>query len=162
MTARKPTAKPTADTTGETPWNELPATRPEVSRQMTFNQIAEAFGGQVVDLAEVPALDSAFGEILNGPGKDRLVGVPFLIVDWSQNSGDKGRFVSLRVVTQDSAKYVVNDGSTGIMSQMDTLEESGVKGGVVCRHGLRRSDYTYTDPQGEEHPASTYYLDTRP
>lgn len=97
--------------------------------------------------------------------KRQLVGIPFLVVEWSFHPGAAGQFVSARVVTKDNRKLIVNDGGSGIFDQLrrisDKLSAMGKPfRGVVCKHGLRESEYTYTDDAGDEKPAKTYYLDT--
>lgn len=93
--------------------------------------------------------------------KDQLIEVPFLALSWDFHQGDHGEFASLKVVTRDGAKYVVNDGSTGIRDQlMSYSAETGRYGGLFCMKGLRRSDYTYKDENGQDKAARTYYLDT--
>lgn len=131
----------------------------EVLREMSFDEIAGLFEGRTVDVTDVVESD-ALGEVLNGEGKDKLIGEAFFILDWRFNTGDQGEFVSLRVVTKRGVKYIVNDGSTGIFAQIQKAATK-VDGGIACRHGLRRSDYTYTDQKGAERPASTYYIDTK-
>lgn len=93
--------------------------------------------------------------------KDQLCGVQFLIVNWDFHQGDHGEFVSCKVITQDNLKYIVNDGSSGIRDQlMAYTAKQNIKAGLFCKKGLRRSDYKYTDENGQEKPATTYYLDT--
>lgn len=93
--------------------------------------------------------------------KDLLSGVQSLFVTWDFHQGDHGEFVSAKVVTVDGAKYIVNDGSSGIRDQlMAYTAKHNTQGGLFCAKGLRRSDYKYTDEDGTEKPATTYYLDT--
>lgn len=93
--------------------------------------------------------------------KDLLSSVECLFVTWDFHQGDHGEFVSAKVVTIDGAKYIVNDGSSGIRDQlMSYSAKKNSQGGLFCRKGLRRSDYKYTDENGVEKPATTYYLDT--
>ena len=131
------------------------------------------------DLANISSLADAmslgqdtYGEAVDvsdyGSGfallKDKriLVGVPFVIVQWIDNSdkGDyAGGFVSLYVVTEDGRKLIVNDGSTGIRDQLIRIKNrSGRMGNILCRTGLSVSDYEYEDTDGVMRPASTYYL----
>lgn len=93
--------------------------------------------------------------VLNGSEKTRLIGVPFVILSMDFNAGDQGPFVSFLVVTKDNAKYVVNDGSSGIYAQLDEwFLRTSKAGGILVEGGLRKSDY--------EHPiygpATTFYL----
>lgn len=93
--------------------------------------------------------------------KDQLCGVAFIAVTWDFHNGDHGEFVSVKLMTRDGTKYIVNDGSTGIRDQLTAYtNKKGTQGGLFCEKGLRRSDYKYTDPEGKESNATTYYLDT--
>lgn len=111
-----------------------------------------------VQAAEAIGSDQ-FGPILTD--KNQLVGEPFVAVKWNFYPGEFGEFVSMWVLTNDDAKYIVNDGSTGICAQLRALtDNNGQDGMLVCPKGLRRSDYKYTDPRtGDERPASTFYID---
>jgi hypothetical protein len=129
--------------------------------------------------ADITALvESQVGEILDastsiGDGfallkeKDQLIGKPMLLVNWLFAKGDFGEqseFATIRLATQsvagDLLKYIIVDGSTGLCRQLhEFTTETGRSGGIVVGKGLTRSDYTYTNDNGEEIPASTYYLD---
>lgn len=88
--------------------------------------------------------------------KDKLIGVPFVIIQVRQNESeydDNAVYSVIRLVTERGSKVVIVDGGTGINAQVTNLGE-GV-GGILVPGGLRRSDYQY-----EGKPASTYYLDT--
>ncbi len=100
------------------------------------------------------------GSPYNVVDKESLIGVPFLIVDYRFNEeGSYGRFVSVLAVTETDDRVVINDGSTGVMQQIDMLAQTYPdRKGILCKGGLRRSDYTYTDTDGKEKPASTYYI----
>jgi hypothetical protein len=93
--------------------------------------------------------------------KDTLIDVPLVILQWRFNPGNFGEFVSMMIVTKDGRKFVVNDGGSGICAQLATYTNAtGRHGGMLVAKGFTRSDYTYEDEKGEEHPASTYYLNT--
>lgn len=108
----------------------------------------------------VPGGDFGTGfAVLGKEDKGRLVGVPFLLLDWHFSDGDYGQMVSLRLITKAGERYVVNDGSTGIRDQMLEIAAKTDKA-IFFRKGLRVSNYEYTDPKTQEKkPASTYYLD---
>lgn len=97
-------------------------------------------------------------KVLNGPDKDRLIGTAFIVLSMDFNDGDQGAFVSFLAVTEDGAKYVVNDGSTGIYKQ---LEEYAMRGGkphgLLVNGGLRKSEYE-KEVEGRMTKAVTYYL----
>jgi hypothetical protein len=97
--------------------------------------------------------------------KDALIGKPLFFLQWDFREGDIGEFVSIVTVAQGTngeiEKWIVNDGSTGVMKQLKTFtEKTGRKGGLMVRRGLRRSDYRFIGEDGKEKPASTFYLDT--
>lgn len=121
-------------------------------------------------LGEAPlTADSELGDgfaILDN--KDRLVDIATLFLSWSFSKGKfQEEFVSCRVVTVNNDKYVVNDGGTGIREQLREFTDShgGRTGGLLARHGLRKSEYEYDEVNpktGEitKKPAVTYYIDT--
>lgn len=96
--------------------------------------------------------------VLNGPDKDRLLGVTFLILSMDFNEGDQGAFVSFLCVTEENGKYVVNDGSTGIYKQLEEYSMRGGKPkGLLVNGGLRKSEYE-KEIDGRMTKAVTYYL----
>lgn len=122
--------------------------------------VNDVLGGEVI------AADEEIGNgfsIIND--KSVLIGVPMIMLSATRNvsdKGDKGYFYSLTCVTKMGGKVVINDGSTGIAEQLETLysrhpEKRGVP--MLLRKGLRRSDYT-TLVNGKEASATTFYLDT--
>lgn len=99
--------------------------------------------------------------------KGRLIGVPLVFVHWTLKMGTFGWMCIAHVVQLDNTgtvigKYVVTDGSTGICQQLtDITEASGRTSGLIAKHGLRVSEYDYTDEKtGETRPAKTYYINT--
>lgn len=101
--------------------------------------------------------------------KDTLVDVPFVALAWRFNPGEyQGEFVTMMVVTEDGRKFIVNDGGSGVCSQLATYTNAtGRHGGMIVKRGLTRSDYEYEDnsvldSEGNptKRPASTYYLNT--
>lgn len=104
-----------------------------------------------------------FGPILSRD-KSPLVGVPCVFLSWKFNEGDFATdFVSVLVITQDDRKFILNDGSTGICTQLHHLTDTkGMTGMLACRKGLKRSDYeAHKSPDGRMVPAgTTYYIDT--
>lgn len=99
--------------------------------------------------------------------KDLLVGVPFIVLDTSivesdkfSRNGEAATFVTMRVVTDRGDKYVVVDGGTGICEQVkEWRTKFNKRGGLVCRRGLSKSEYDYTDDKGNTSLAATYYID---
>lgn len=93
--------------------------------------------------------------------KDQLIGVAFIAVTWDFHQGDHGEFVSVKLMTKDGQKFIVNDGSSGIRDQLiGYTNKKGTQGGLLCEKGLRRSQYEYEAEDGTKKPATTYYLDT--
>jgi len=104
--------------------------------------------------------------ILSSKEKVLLLDQPTLFMEWRFSMGDMGEFVSTRVVVRhgpgSTGKYIINDGSTGIYSQLLAYtEKHNVYGGLYSEHGLRMSNYEWEDPDtGEKKPAITFYIDT--
>lgn len=90
--------------------------------------------------------------------KKTLEGEEFIILDWQFTEGDRGEYVTVRLVTKSGRKLILNDGSTGIRDQMKKYAEVSSQPLYVAR-GLRRSDYTI-NVDGKSERATTYYLDT--
>lgn len=81
----------------------------------------------------------------------RLIGVPLMLLEWRRNDGDFSSFISIVAVAQNdngtASKWIINDGGTGIMAQvLDFETKYSRNGGLVCRKGLRVSDY-FTDQE---------------
>lgn len=97
--------------------------------------------------------------------KGILCNVETMLLGWSFNGGENGGFVSAYAVAKMPgmkvpAKFVVNDGGSGIYKQLLAFtKKTGVQKGMHLAHGLTRSDYT-KEIDGEERPAVTFYLDT--
>jgi hypothetical protein len=118
--------------------------------------LTETYGEAGIVVAS-DVLGDGFAMLTN---KDLLIGVTFVAVKWTITMGDHGEFAVVKLVTIDGKKYVVTDGSTGLHQQLsDFSAKTGRYGGLVVKNGLRKSDYTYTDENGKETPATTYYLD---
>lgn len=131
----------------------------------------EKMGAEVVDASE--EIGDGFALIED---KDKLVGVPLLLLTWNFNASDRGPkpFVSVRAIARftagGDAKVVFNDGGTGIREQLEKFTDKGGRpmGGVFVGHGLRKSEYgldAENQPVKLNSPeavgkATTYYLDT--
>jgi hypothetical protein len=139
--------------------------------------------GELVDSSQ---LGEGYHLLQGKAEKKKLVGVPFVVLDWQKNPGKFGGFYSLKIRTgvpvvfngEGYTKFIVNDGSTGIRQQMDDFTANGFTGAIRCRKGLRVSeDYEvteiYKDENGEEKRkpvidpstgkpvlGTTFYLDT--
>ena len=114
---------------------------------------------------------SDFGAGFTVVDKARLVNVPFVILEWRFNTSEfnDAGFVSLSVVTKNDDKWIINDGSTGILQQLIRVtrirrqrKHATPQNGLAVPAGLSVSNYRYTDADGKERPASTYYLNESP
>ena len=99
--------------------------------------------------------------------KADLVDVPFVIAmlrfnDVKRKDGSLTgkQFVSVSCFKEDGTKIVFNDGSTGVMQQLVTYTEKHHRTtGILCKKGLRVSEYDYEDHEtGVVTPAKTYYI----
>jgi hypothetical protein len=129
--------------------------------------IQRTVGVSVVEARE--ELGDGFEYIEN---KERLVGIPCLFVKWDCNfsssfTDDRGlplRNVQAWVVCERAGqirKYRIADFSTGISQQLwEYSERTGRYSGLAAPLGLRKSEFTYRNPDtGETSQASTYYID---
>lgn len=129
-------------------------------RSLDLQAAIEAWGGEVEEFDDGT-------EIVQD--KHHLVGVPFFIVEYRFNEGGKGPrgFVSIvaKLISPPHTTVVINDGGTGIMSQLMAREDAITARGQVVRRGgihvpggLTVSHYTNenTGPEG----ADTFYLAT--
>lgn len=150
--------------TGEIVESKRPFSDDELRNLDSLDSIRSLLGDKVGTATD---LGSGFA-VLDTDQKRRLVGVPLLFVFWTFNDGEQGEFVSAHVVQLDASgkivgKFIVNDGSTGILAQLtEYTERTGSNRGLFVPRGLRASDYTFTGDDGKEHPATTFYIDTTP
>lgn len=100
--------------------------------------------------------------LLASADKFTLVKVPFVILDHTfRTDKDTGReYMTIRIVTGDGRKLVVNDGSVGLFAQGKTIAAKRTNGlaGLVVKEGLTGGEYTTTLPNGEVVKASTFYF----
>ena len=120
--------------------------------------VSETFGATEIILAE-KVLGTGFGVV---DDKAAFIGVPFIIIRVDQNAttkSEKGFFFSLHVVTKDGRKAIINDGGTGIASQLEMLYQKHPEmmgKPMMVAKGLRVSRYTHPTAGDSE----TFYLDT--
>lgn len=149
----------------DNPLNALPGRLSEDIRQdiNSLDDYSRLTGHEIVDLSEV--LESY--DILNKESKERLVGRPIFLMDWRFNDskeivkdGKPAEFVSVLVMdVATGEKFILNDGSTGIYQQLLAITKRlGRRGGITCRNGLRKSEYTHYFDNGDTVNAVTYYL----
>ena len=135
----------------------------ETLRAMTADSALSLSSAPLLDLSTV--LGSGF-RIATKNDKLALCGKRFMIVQWQQINGDKGLYTSLLVLTEDSQKWVINDGGSGINQQVAAFKDH--PGMILVNGGLRRSEYWMNPKDNSEksnHPvdetwekAETYYL----
>lgn len=155
-------------------------------KDMDFDELirqAEAAG----ELTDASQLGEGYHLLRGEDEKEKLVGVPFVVIDWKDNPGRFGDFFTLRIKTKYPVMFgetgyqhfIVNDGSTGIARQMADRKAAGDMSLIYCRHGLQVSkDYEVTtkeldpdtgktirkpviDPStGKPILGTTFYLDT--
>ena len=127
--------------------------------------------GKVDNLADARLLlEQNYGAVLSsqnvfGDGaefikeKDKLVGVPFLVLDWRENTDPAtgNKYVNVLIMNATGSKARFNDGSTGVYAQLKKVHEEYGVIGIECRFGLRKSEYTI-EVDGKPQKASTYYL----
>lgn len=98
---------------------------------------------------------STFGDILDirdlelGNGfkvtkdKDRLVEVPFIIIQSQFWMGDYNEFASLMIVTERDQKIITNDGGSGVCTDLRRMiNKTGRNGGFYVPNGYRKSEYS--------------------
>ena len=115
-------------------------------------------------------LESTYGAILDssrifGDGsefikdKERLVNVPFLVLEWKFITDEKtgNEYVNVLIMNGQGNKARFNDGSTGVYAQLKQVtQEYGVIG-LQVKNGLRKSEYD-KEVDGKMQKAVTYYL----
>lgn len=124
----------------------------------TLAILSDAYGLETVE---------SYGTGFEPIDKRQLVEVPLVIVQYGFHNGDYGEYVFVHAVTKRNEKVIFSDGSvkSGIAKQLADItaerEKAGreTRAGILVSHGLRISEYDYTDPStGEVLPAETYYL----
>lgn len=125
-------------------------------------------GAEVMEARE--ELGDGF-EFIERAQKDRLIGVPLLFVKWEcsltdsyKRDGEAIRAVQVWVMYERGGvvqKSRFFDSSTGVCQQLwGYYERTGRSAGLAAPLGLRKSEFTYTDPNsGDESLAATYYID---
>lgn len=154
------------------PTKELDNVRTEIGteelRELSSFQDAIKLAQETLGAEVISSTDLGDGfALLKDEEKDGLIGKPCMFVTWRFADGDYGEFVSAHVMVElgkdKYAKYIINDGSTGICAQLRDLTDRQPDSRMLfAPKGLRRSDFTYTDGDGKSKPAHTYYVDTAP
>jgi hypothetical protein len=138
----------------------------ELREVSSFDEMLDLVASKV---GEIDSAAQALGDgysLLDSRDKGRLVGIPLLCVSWQFSISDRIKdkeFVTVRMMTKNGDKIILNDGSQGIYKQLRdyTNSHDGRTIGLMVHKGLRVSEYDYTDPNnGEVSRVTTYYLDT--
>lgn len=102
--------------------------------------------GTVINAHEDKNLGTGF-RVAEKEDKFRLIKVPLFLLDWRFNAGDfTDDYVSIHAIQQaedgTAIKWVINDGGQGIARDLrEYTIKTGRKGGLMCRRGLRVSEY---------------------
>ena len=131
----------TQDNAAEVAIQDVKFSHDDLASIATFDD-ALALLAQTVGTDGISTADATLGDgFAIVEDKDRLIDVPFVLLNWQESMGDFGAFTIARGVTRDGFKFVLTDGSTGIHEQLTAYtEKTGKTAGLLCRHGLRRSD----------------------
>lgn len=108
---------------------------------------------------------TGFG-LLPGSHKERLIGVPFLILEFEFKTGhDNSSYVECAIVTTKDEKLMLRDSSKGIYAQLRSVHDERIKTsnayptlGYYARKGLSFQEFPYVTPTGEHVKPRTYYL----
>lgn len=131
----------------------------------SFDDVADLFASVGAEVESTEDYGNGFELVQGENGKAALVGVPLVILGWTFAAGDYGTFVTMYILTKDGRKLIVNDGSTGIRQQLETITAQRTERGakqpqmaLKCLKGFSKADYTYVDSDGKRSPATTYRL----
>jgi hypothetical protein len=127
---------------------------------MNLNDALAALNAAGIQAEQIEEYGDGF-VLLPTAEKRSLVGVPFAIMDASirVDSATGREYWSFSIVTGDSRKLIVNDGSVGLAAQASEIAaRRGSLVGLVVTHGLSGGEYTTTLPNGEKVTASTFYF----
>lgn len=136
--------------------------RNAISDLQSFQEAIDKIGAEVGAILNIE--DYTGDGFLPLSDKDKLINVPFVIVDGhfpKSSKGKKETYVLLRVITIANDRWFFSDGSTGIYEQcIEVVEKVGRLAGALVRGGLVKSGYDYVDEAGNTTEASTYYFNT--
>jgi len=143
----------------------LGLSRADMAQVESWNDAIAALGG----IEEIDDAAETLGDGTIVVNKDDLIGVKFLITSFSfRNSTDyAGTYALVNGITEDGAKFVFTDGSQEVGIQptlMRYMETHNRAGGILCRRGLSKSEYTsktVTDGNGAFVKGTTYHIDLR-
>ena len=130
-------------------------------RDLSFEELAK-LAEALPDDEKLYATQTGDGvRLVRSADKKHLIGVPFIILDWTmypsaQRPGTY--FTTVLLKTQHPVNQLgggqdfrLNDGGTGIHSQLQALRDQGFKGVLICEKGLRVSeDYVVVEPAWDD------------
>lgn len=135
----------------------IPHINVEQRRNITSFAEAKALATEVYGAVTLAAevLGDGF-ELLKD--KDKLVNVPFIILNYSFHKDEKTgqEYAVVRLVTINDQKVIITDGGTGIYAQLRDLSARGINGAIGV-NGLRVSEYE-VEVDGKSSVAKTHYL----
>lgn len=139
----------------------------ELKNLQSFEDVESLFAQREIEIQSASEeLGDGFAFIEN---KSILENRALMLVSWTFNDGDFDKeFVAVRAMCRMDngtvGKFVFIDGGEGIRGQLRAYTDADEKkrqGGLFVAHGLRVSEYDYTDEKtGKTSPAKTWYLDT--
>lgn len=136
-------------------WNKVTSLKDAIAA------VQKEFGGEVISSKDL------LGNEFDRATKEALVGIPFLILEYgfteSDQFGEGREYVWVRAIRADNEERVAfSDGGTGIYVQLKELAEATNQyGGVMCRSGLRVSEYDKELPDGTMlRNVETFYIDS--
>jgi hypothetical protein len=134
----------------------------------SFEEAVAALGGMV----EIYDASEVLGDGIEVADKNDLINVPFLLTGYTVHTSEdfgnngNGTYVVVTGITTDGTKFVFTDGSQEVGIQptlLDWTERTGRMGGVMCRRGLSRSEYTSKekDKDGNAIKGVTFHIDLK-
>lgn len=98
-------------------------------------------------------------------GRDALVNVPMLVIDWTffdsdYKEGEKAVYV--RAMTREGKKVAFTDGSSGICATLTKYtQRTGNNTGPILTNGLVKREFDTEDDKGKTVHVTLYDFDTR-
>jgi len=130
-------------------------TAPQISKNQLMD--IETFADAIDVLTEIKAFEPDEANpfpLMPAEYKERLVGIPFIIVEATLQPGlDGSEFYEIALVTYDNVCVTIRDSSRGIFNQLKRMIAARTeKGrphpqcGFYVRKGLRYTSTPFTDP----------------
>lgn len=137
---------------------------PTLQNLQSFDDAVELLTRQYGTIEDANRVIGSGFSLLDGHGKARLIGEPFLVVhamfpessDYKNADGSAAHYAVAHIITKDGRKLILTDGGVGVYQQLEEwCLRSGRFGGLMVAGGLRESTYDLPDGSGE---GTTYYL----